>query len=237
MVVQEFVKSCGEWARRSINRLYRGWRGELIKMDKEHYLFDFRRPETINNFDCLTDSEVGGKSTASITLSKYGRLLFSGEVSMMLEKDIDFTGFCGIRSKPKLGLFNKVELTDIGFYDCVEIKYRGDGRPYFVNVQTGSMMMLNKFDLFQAFLFTKGGPYWEIERIPFSKFYQTYKGFAQDEQMQFNNIRTIGISLTDRKSGPFNLEIEYFKVVKIGHQPQTFKTIRTNRFQRDNSEQ
>lgn len=233
MTARKFLQDCAKYVQQNIHSFWKGFKGEHIMMEDVKTLYDFVEPKTINNFDLITDSDIGGKSEASLTTSVNGRLLFKGNVSTELEKNqnIDHSGFCGIRSKPVVGLFDKVETTDMTYYDAVDIKYRGDGRCYFLNLQTESMMMFNQYDLFQAFLFTKGGPYWEIERVPFTKFLMTYQGYLQDEQVDFANIRTLGISLSDKKSGPFNLEIEYIKMVKVGHQPIIFKHQKYNRFQ------
>ena len=233
-MAKQYFGDCGRWIAREALSLWKGLNGEHLKPSFTQVLHDFKDPETIKNFVCLSDEDIGGKSTAHLTTSKHGRLLFHGNVSLDMQDDaeIDHTGFCAIRSRPKIGLFNKIETTDLSFYDCIELIYRGDGRPYFVNIQTESMMLIeNKYDLFQGFLFTKGGPYWERERIPFSKFLVTYQGFLQDEQYDFNNVRTIGISLCDKLSGPYRLEIESLKMVRVGFQPPTFRTIKNTRFQ------
>jgi len=201
-----------------------------IAIQKEtEVLYDFENTEAIKEFECVTDEEVGGKSTANLTTSRHDRLLFHGHVSHDVKRsvEIDFTGFCAIQSLPKYGLFNKLETVDTDYFDCVEIKYRGDGRKYFVNIQTETREIYpdgNKGDLCQGHLFTKGGPYWEIERIPFTKFYMTTEGFLWDNQLEIDNIRTIGVSLVDKNTGPFRLEIDSLKLVRVGWQPPTFKT-------------
>lgn len=230
---RKFVGDCGRYFQKNITEMWKGLKGEMIQIPDVQTLYDFKHPETINNFVLLTDMEIGGNSFAKLCTSKHGRLLFTGHLATEIDKheEADHSGFCGIRSKPLVGLFNKLETTDMTYYDAVEIKYRGDGRCFFLNLQTDSRMFLNQYDLFQSFLFTKGGPYWEVERIPFSKFIMTYKGYLQDEQQDFNNVRTLGISLSDKKTGPFHLEVEYMKMVKIGHQPVIFKHQKYKRFQ------
>lgn len=233
MAGRKFLQDCGKYVQNNIKSMWKGFKGENILMDDVKVLYDFVEPETINNFDLITDQDVGGKSVATMSTSDNGRLLFKGKLSTELDQgsNVDHSGFCGIRSKPVIGLFDKIETVDMTYYDAVDIKYRGDGRCYFLNMQTESMMLLNQYDLFQAFLFTKGGPYWEVERVPFTKFLMTYQGYLQDEQVDFSNIRTLGVSISDKKSGPFGLEIEYIKLVKVGHQPIIFKHQKYNRFE------
>lgn len=233
MLTKKFLTDCGKYVQQNIKSMWKGFQGEHLKMNDVQVLYDFVEPETINNFELITDKDVGGKSVATMNTSVNGRLMFTGELSTELDhgSKIDHSGFCGIRSKPVIGLFDKIQTVDMTYYDAVDIKYRGDGRCYFLNMQTESMMLLNQYDLFQAFLFTKGGPYWEVERVPFTKFLMTYQGYLQDEQVDFSNIRTLGVSISDKKTGPFGLEIEYIKLVKVGHQPAIFKHQKYNRFE------
>ena len=52
---------------------------------------------------------------------------------------------------------------DLDNFDTIEIRLRGDGRSYFFNLQPESYNSPD--DLYQAFLFTRGGPHWEIIRV------------------------------------------------------------------------
>ena len=203
--------------------------GEHVKYAEDKVLFDFKDPSTLKQFVSLSDNDIGGISRSQLLPSKHGRGLFTGTLSTHVPdgSGIDYSGFAAIRSKPIVGLFNQVEIIDLSIYDCIEIKYRGDGRPYFINVQTKSMVNTN--DVYQAFLFSKGGPHWEVERIPFTKFLMTYHGYLQDVQIDFLNIRTMGISINDKKSGDFSLEIEYIKLVQLFHQPIIFEHQRRKR--------
>lgn len=46
--------------------------------------------------------------------------------------------------------------------NALELEVRGDGRPYIVNIQTSS---LHQEDLYQAFLYTRGGPAWQTVQV------------------------------------------------------------------------
>ncbi len=64
-------------------------------------------------------------------------------------------------------------------------------------------------------LFTHGGPYWQITKIPFSKFYLNVHGRIQDHQVpctQGWRCDSVGITLMDRINGPFQLEIDWMGV-------------------------
>ena len=47
-------------------------------------------------------------------------------------------------------------------FDGLEMRIRGDGRTYTVNVQPDSV---RTDDLHQTFIYTRGGPYWETIRV------------------------------------------------------------------------
>ena len=57
---------------------------------------------------------------------------------------------------------NRDEPFDLDIFDTIELRLRGDGRSYFFNIHPESH---SKDDLYQAFIFTRGGPYWEIIRV------------------------------------------------------------------------
>ena len=49
--------------------------------------------------------------------------------------------------------------TDISTYDAFVMRVRGDGRKYIFNVESPGLA--RKDDLWQWFVFTRGGPQWE----------------------------------------------------------------------------
>jgi NADH dehydrogenase [ubiquinone] 1 alpha subcomplex assembly factor 1 len=65
-------------------------------------------------------------------------------------------------------------------------------------------------------IYTRGGPYWQLVKIPFSKFYHASHGRVSDRQVRFSpvNVRNIGITCMDDNDGPYSLELDYIGVVK-----------------------
>ena len=51
---------------------------------------------------------------------------------------------------------------DISAYNALELELRGDGRTYILNLQTAG---LQKEDLYQAFVYTRGGPEWQTVQV------------------------------------------------------------------------
>ena len=100
----------------------------LLDYRHELTLFDFTKEETIENWDCLSDTDVEGRSTATFKPNGKGMrqiihvmviegdlckgwigwligsgAVFSGELSTSLrpESKAIYGGYCAIRSKPK----------------------------------------------------------------------------------------------------------------------------------------
>lgn len=51
---------------------------------------------------------------------------------------------------------------DTSEFDGIQMKFKGDGRTYALNIQPDSV---RSDDLHQSFLYTRGGPYWETARV------------------------------------------------------------------------
>lgn len=221
---REFLRDCRTACYRYWFSKYSALFGDLdIGERKPWTIYDFTKPSTLKKFECISDEQFGGMSSVQFGRSKQGRAVLSGRLDTDIPEntDIDASGHIGIRSFPLYGLFNKAELIDLEYYDCIEMKYRGDGRPYFLNIQSkfsiNNMYPVN--DVYQHFIFPKGGPHWEVERFPFSQFLTTHQGYLQDVQLNFGNATTIGVSLNDKKKGPFRFEIDYIKLVQVFYQP------------------
>ena len=56
------------------------------------------------------------------------------------------------------GWFEKSRL-DLSEYDAFELRVRGDGRRFIANI--GAPSLARKDDIWQCFVYTRGGPEWE----------------------------------------------------------------------------
>ncbi|KAK3371899.1 complex I intermediate-associated protein 30-domain-containing protein [Podospora didyma] len=190
-------------------------------------LHNFRRPESLEDCKVFSDVEIGGASTASLTWvpaktpstidprtpeqdGAHGYVKFHGTISNQLPKDrpdIKRTGYAAWRTLDRRSTIFGKSLWDIDMYAFLALRIKSDGRSYFVNVQTESV---EPTDLHQHRLFTKQPGEWETVLIKWNDFVRTNHGFVIEPQTEIlrQKVKSIGIGLTDRIPGPFELCIE-----------------------------
>nr|SVE83755.1 EOG090X091L [Daphnia pulex] len=169
------------------------------------------------NFDdwvVTSDSDHNeGHSSCSFGVSQVGKGLFSGNLSTQLVKDgkVKNAGYCNIKSIRPLKSFKRDSFHDWSAYTHLVLRVRGDGRSYMINLGSAGYFDINWNDQFHFALYTRGGPHWQVSKIPFSKFFMTSKGRVQDHQqaVPLNRITSFGITAADKINGPFRLEIDY----------------------------
>ncbi|GFT68755.1 complex I intermediate-associated protein 30, mitochondrial [Nephila pilipes] len=169
--------------------------------------------------DCLQKWRIGsdkihneGNSEFSFEVNDRGKGVFHGFIDTNPPKDGKnrFAGYCGIKSVKKKKSFLRDDWFDWTAFTHLEMRIRGDGRNYMVNLGLGMYYDVNWFDTFTYVLHTRGGPYWEVIRIPFSKFFLTNKGRIHDrpQPVPLDKVNSVGIT-SATVSGPFHLEIDY----------------------------
>ncbi|PTD04880.1 Complex I intermediate-associated protein 30, mitochondrial [Fusarium culmorum] len=166
-------------------------------------LYDFNAPKA--NFDFQKSTE---SSASSKTPSAYAR--FYGNISTRLPDDrpnIERTGFAGFRSPDQRPTMFGRSMWDIDPYIYLALRVKSDGRSYFVNVQTESV---EPSDLHQHRLFPKRPGQWETVLIKWNDFVRTNHGFVVEPQTEMlrQKVLTVGVGLTDRVDGPFELCVE-----------------------------
>lgn len=96
------------------------------------------------------------------------------------------------------------------------LKVRGDGRSYLINLTAEGYYDILWNDIYHYVLYTRGGPHWQVAKIPFSKFFLASKGRVQDQQgpVPLNRITNVGFSVGSRggHEGSFRLEFDFIGV-------------------------
>ncbi|XP_077396035.1 complex I intermediate-associated protein 30, mitochondrial [Festucalex cinctus] len=201
------------------------WVGPQGKPILEHLLeqnqvvWEFRGPESLEQWIVSSDREIGGQSEVSLKLGRNNNTCFlSGTLRTTPPKDgeTSYSGYCSMRSKQPLASFDRKKHHDWTSFNTLHLRVRGDGRPWMIIIGSETYFSHQTDDIYSYFLYTRGGPYWQEVKIPFSKFFLTHRGRVQDDQhpLWLDKINTIGFTLGDKVDGPFQLEIDYIAVSK-----------------------
>ncbi|XP_032044280.1 complex I intermediate-associated protein 30, mitochondrial [Aythya fuligula] len=194
----------------------RGFDQYLLQQTK--VLWEFRSQEDINKWVISSDVEIGGKSEVYLKLGRNNQAaLLYGTLNTEVPRDGEtkYSGYCSMRAKPPVGSFARKKYYDWSNFNSLHLRVRGDGRPWMVNIYTDPYFSHHKDDLYNYFMFTRGGPYWEEIRIPFSKFFLSSRGRVQDNQhpIWLDKVSTLGFTLGDKVNGPFQLEIDFIGLI------------------------
>lgn len=172
---------------------------------------------TINNWIVTCDSDNReGLSTANLSVSTLGHGMFSGTLNSHVPQDgkLKRSGYCNLRSTRHRKSFEREDYYKWPLYTHLVIRCRGDGRSFMINLHTPGEFDLTWGDMYSYLLYTRGGPYWQVSKIPFSKFFFQSKGRVQDLQdpLPIDRVSSIGLSMMDQNNGPFQLELDYIGV-------------------------
>lgn len=122
-------------------------------------------------------------------------------------------GYCGIRSMRARKSFKRETEFNWTLYNTLVLKVRGDGRPYLINISCEGEFDITWNDIYHYVLHTRGGPHWQVTKIPFSKFFYASKGRVQDLQtsLPLHRVTHLGFAVSGRGgyAGKFGLEIDY----------------------------
>lgn len=190
-------------------------------------LLDFSDSETVAWMKTMTDQSVGGFSTAQLSRISAdtpkeppvpAHMLFHGNISTKLptnRPDVQRTGYAAWRNQNRgRSLFGEL-YWDVDPYMYLALRIKSDGRKYFVNIQTDSIV---ETDIHQHRLYTKHhrgaeGPNdpgkWETVLIKLHEFVRTNHGMVTEPQSEMlrQKVKSFGIGLIDRTPGPFELAI------------------------------
>ncbi|KAL6784323.1 NUOFAF1 [Auxenochlorella protothecoides x Auxenochlorella symbiontica] len=185
----------------------------------EQRLFDFSTPASLARWATFSDTELGGRSTASLiaSTSHPGTAVFQGTFSRETGADADErlkrSGFVGMNTR------DTQDRLDLDQYDTMVLRVLGDGRRYIASIRTENWIIgeASSHDVYQAFLFAREGEWTEVE-IPLARFLLTYKGRLVETHVQMNRSRIVsfGLALAGgdyQQEGPYSLGLDWIKVI------------------------
>lgn len=181
-------------------------------------VLDFKRfpQESLDNVITRCDQEIGGYSTVDVDYVPETQTgSFHGYLNLDLPKDnpeITRSGYAMFRTKDqKESWLVGDRFWDWSQFSSLVLRVRGDRRKYLVNIQANTPLIT---DLFQHRLFLNTPGEWETVVIPLNDFVMTNWGVIQDGcELNKNEIKTFGIGLLDKQYGPYNLDIDWVKVM------------------------
>lgn len=164
-------------------------------------LFEFTGPDAAKDWQNVNDGVMGGVSEGKFKITDGKTLEFFGKLS--LENN---GGFASVRTKPM-----KLKLEK---GDALVAKLRGDGREYLLNLYVNKPLTAFSY---RATVQTKKDEWIEV-KIPLDKCEATSFGRVVKDAgpVEPKEINGVGFMLSDKKSGPFKLEIESIKVEHAG---------------------
>lgn len=162
--------------------------------------YDDHQLDTTSN-----DGTAAGTAVTTDTGTAYAR--FHGHIRTSLPSDrpdILRSGYAAFRTPDQAPTVFGRSVWDIDAYTYLALRIKSDGRAYFVNVQAETV---EPSDLHQHRLFAKHPGTWETVLIKWNDFVRTNHGFVVEPQAEMlrQRVRTVGIGLTDRVQGPFEI--------------------------------
>ena len=161
-------------------------------------LLDFAAPDAAQRWQAVNDGVMGGVSDGRFRMTADRTMEFFGRLS--LENN---GGFASVRTKPTN--FN------IHAGDTLVVRVKGDGREYVLNLYTKSRQMAFSY---RTALPTAKNEWTEVA-VPLEEFIPTSFGNRVQGMgpVEPNQINSLGFMLSDKQPGPFNLEIDWVKIV------------------------
>lgn len=164
-------------------------------------LFQFKSPDAGRLWRTVNDGVMGGRSEGRFRITPEKNLSFYGNLSLARNG-----GFASVRSPSQtLGLRAG---------DTIVMRVRGDGRNYSLNLYTAERRMAFSY---RSFFRTRKDA-WTTISIPVDRFQATSFGrTVRNLSLDPRSVTGVGITLADKKSGAFKLDIA--SVTVAGAQP------------------
>jgi NADH dehydrogenase [ubiquinone] 1 alpha subcomplex assembly factor 1 len=169
--------------------------------DKPKPLFDFTGADAAKEWQAVNDGVMGGISEGRFKITDTQTMEFFGTWS--LENN---GSFASVRTKAK-----KLDLEKGA---VLVAKVKGDGREYSLNLYLNKPLIAFSY---RATVQTKQDEWIEV-KFPLAKFEATSFGRVVKDAgaVKPEEVNALGFMLSDKKAGPFKLEVEWIKVERAG---------------------
>lgn len=160
-------------------------------------LFTFDQPDE-SGWEVVNDGVMGGRSSGFVAVSD-GHLRFNGTLVTQ------GGGFTSVRTPLAADLRGALGL---------ELRVRGNGRPFEVEVGDGTRSFGRNVSRRAAFATTAE---WTVVRVPFTALRSSIFGRAVNASpIDRARIRSVGLYILDGRDGPFWLEVDYISAYGAG---------------------
>jgi monofunctional biosynthetic peptidoglycan transglycosylase len=173
----------------------------VMSEDKPLPLFDFTGADAAKEWQSVNDGVMGGVSEGKFKITDMQTMEFFGTLS--LENN---GGFASVRTRAKkLGLEKG---------DTLVAKVKGDGREYALNLYLNKPLIAFSY---RATVQTKKDEWIEV-KVPLDKFEATSFGRVVKDAgaVRPEEVNALGFMLSDKKAGPFTMEVEWINVERTG---------------------
>ena len=171
-------------------------RGQSVPPDPDGYvLFTFDTNDE-GRWGVVNDGVMGGRSRGYGEISD-GRVRFWGELVTR------GGGFTSVRSRMP---------ADLAGYDGLELRVRGNGRTFEIELSDGELFRGRTVSRRAAFPTTDE---WTTVRVPFRDFQSSVFGQrVRTAPLDASAIRSIGLYILDGIDGPFELEVDEIRAYR-----------------------
>ncbi|CAM9476080.1 unnamed protein product [Discosporangium mesarthrocarpum] len=140
------------------------------------------------------------------SLPDAGFMRFRGNLSLHKSPTAKVSGFCGARPP------RRVNALDLELFQGMEMRMRGDGRKYEVNVE---VLTTIPDDMYQGYLHLPPGE-WVTVSLPFERLLLTGRGQIRlyQRSLDWAKLHSIGFSVADGEEGPFQLDVAWVAAVQ-----------------------
>ncbi|OVE75796.1 hypothetical protein BVX98_06985 [bacterium F11] len=161
-------------------------------------IFDFKSESDFNKWFSINDGVMGGVSSGRLEPSGAHTALFKGNVSFE-----NNGGFSSVRSE-------KINI-DFSGTSALILRVKGDGKKYKFRIQSS----IHPSDVLYECVFHPSSSDWEEVTLPYKEFNVVRRGMRlkNEPPLDASTIQSLGFLISSQQEGPFELMIDWIKVL------------------------